>query len=161
ELSSSLYFLRIASNVHRFPSWPSSTPFTSKGTAPIRSASVKTSAAGTKKNSACGSTNFLINQGQATRSTVTRSRVIHFMGSAPRSVIRCTGRYPRLELLLDEVQWEWTRYNWSPGVHIDRHPLSILHRTQSSGELVDKEAGLRISWLHAYRAAATLGRLIH
>src|SRR5262249_59692009 len=37
------------------------------------------SAAGTNKNSASLSTNFLINQGQATRSTFTRSRVIHFI----------------------------------------------------------------------------------
>src|SRR6185436_5800458 len=31
------------------------------------------------RNSASASTNFLISQGQATRSTLTRSRVIHFM----------------------------------------------------------------------------------
>src|SRR5215469_14385605 len=34
---------------------------------------------GTKKNSACLSTNFLISHGQATRSTFTLSRVIHFI----------------------------------------------------------------------------------
>src|SRR5260370_25439493 len=34
---------------------------------------------GTKRNAASLSTNFLISQGQATRSTLTCSRVIHFM----------------------------------------------------------------------------------
>src|SRR5206468_11952583 len=34
---------------------------------------------GRKTNSASGSTNFLINHGHATRSTLTFSRVIHFM----------------------------------------------------------------------------------
>ena len=38
-----------------------------------------TCSTGTKRNSACGSTNFLISHGQATRSTFTFSRVTHFM----------------------------------------------------------------------------------
>src|SRR5258707_13437204 len=44
-----------------------------------RFASVITFSAGTNTNSASLSTNFLISQGQATRSTLTFSRVIHFM----------------------------------------------------------------------------------
>src|SRR6516225_2792093 len=40
----------------------------------------------TKRNSACGSTNRLISQGQATRSTLMSFRVIHFISTsrAPR-----------------------------------------------------------------------------
>ena len=37
-------------------------------------------------NSACGSTNFLMSHGQATRSTFTFSRVIHFMAALLRLV---------------------------------------------------------------------------
>src|ERR1044071_3806154 len=44
-----------------------------------RFASSITLSAGTKMNSGLLSTNFLISHGQATRSTLTRSRVIHFM----------------------------------------------------------------------------------
>src|ERR1700730_6226924 len=44
-----------------------------------RLASAITLSAGTKTNSASLSTNFLISHGQATRSTLTRSLVIHFM----------------------------------------------------------------------------------
>src|ERR1700736_2864124 len=44
-----------------------------------RFASVITFSAGTNTNSASLSTNFLISHGQATRSPVTFSRVIHFM----------------------------------------------------------------------------------
>src|SRR5437868_4717332 len=47
--------------------------------APSRSATSITRSAGTNRNSASLSTNFLISQGQATRSTLTCSRVIHFM----------------------------------------------------------------------------------
>src|SRR5947209_9576076 len=43
-----------------------------------RLASSITLSEGTKRNSAFLSTNFLISHGQATRSTLTRSRVIHF-----------------------------------------------------------------------------------
>src|SRR5215469_12112506 len=43
---------------------------------------------GTNKNSASLSTNFLISHGHATRSTLTCSRVIHFMQHLP-SVLRC------------------------------------------------------------------------
>src|SRR5437764_9103911 len=48
--------------------------------APRRFASAITLSAATKTNSASLSTNFLISHGQATRSTLTRSRVIHFIG---------------------------------------------------------------------------------
>src|SRR6478609_3267880 len=44
-----------------------------------RFASVITSSAGANTNSASLSTNFLMSHGQATRSTLTFSRVIHFM----------------------------------------------------------------------------------
>src|SRR6516162_8838587 len=44
-----------------------------------RFASSITFSVGTKTNSASLSTNFLISHGQATRSTLTYSRVIHFM----------------------------------------------------------------------------------
>src|SRR6185295_15074712 len=44
-----------------------------------RFASAITWSAGTNRNSASLSTNFLISHGQATRSTLTFSRVIHFM----------------------------------------------------------------------------------
>src|SRR6266700_699122 len=44
-----------------------------------RFASVITLSAGAKTNSASLSTNFLMSQGQATRSTLTCSRVIHFI----------------------------------------------------------------------------------
>src|SRR5229473_6076448 len=47
--------------------------------APSRSATSMTWSVGTKRNAASLSTNFLISQGQATRSTLTCSRVIHFM----------------------------------------------------------------------------------
>src|SRR5712691_7489227 len=47
--------------------------------APSRAAIAATWSVGTNKNSALGSTNFLISHGQATRSTFTRSRVIHFI----------------------------------------------------------------------------------
>src|SRR5205823_3964888 len=47
--------------------------------APRRFASSITLSEGTKTNSASLSTNFLISHGQATRSTLTYSRVIHFM----------------------------------------------------------------------------------
>src|ERR1700730_13172670 len=46
-----------------------------------RLASAITLSGGTKTNSASLSTNFLISHGQATRSTFTCSRVIHFMSS--------------------------------------------------------------------------------
>src|SRR5207249_10595921 len=51
----------------------------SKGVASRRRAAARSSAAGTKRNSASRSMNRLINQGQATRSTLTCSRVIQRM----------------------------------------------------------------------------------
>src|SRR5713101_3766348 len=47
--------------------------------APSRAAISMTWSVGTNRNSASLSTNILMSQGQATRSTLTRSRVIHFM----------------------------------------------------------------------------------
>src|ERR1700758_3652138 len=52
-----------------------------------RLATVITSSTGTKRNCASGSTNFLISHGQATLSTFTRSRVIHFMPTSFRNVL--------------------------------------------------------------------------
>src|SRR6266481_90965 len=51
----------------------------SNGVAANSAARDATSAAGTKKNCASGSINFLISHGQATLSTFTFSRVIHFI----------------------------------------------------------------------------------
>src|SRR6266571_3004981 len=48
--------------------------------APSWEATSITWSVGTNRNSASLSTNFLMSQGQATRSTLTRSRVIHFIG---------------------------------------------------------------------------------
>src|SRR5262249_8106509 len=67
-----------------FPWCPSSTSGTSKGIAPSCSAISPTRSFGTKKNSASGSTNFLMSQGHATRSTLTCSRVIHFIAHLRR-----------------------------------------------------------------------------
>src|SRR5689334_2123708 len=53
--------------------------------APSRSATSFTWSAGTNRNSASLSTNFLMSQGQATRSTLTCSRVIHFIIASPLS----------------------------------------------------------------------------
>src|SRR5262245_13660299 len=50
----------------------------SNGVAPRSRAFASTSFAGTKMNLACGSMNFLISQGHATRSTLTFFTVIHF-----------------------------------------------------------------------------------
>src|SRR6185503_19207611 len=69
----------IASKLHLPSWWPSSTPGMSNGIAPSRSAISATLSAATNRNSASGSTNFLISQGHATRSTFTCSRVIHFI----------------------------------------------------------------------------------
>src|SRR6266700_3572439 len=69
----------MASKEHAFPWCPNSTFGTSYGIACSRLAISITLSAGTKRNSAFGSTNFLINQGQATLSTFTFSRVIHFI----------------------------------------------------------------------------------
>src|SRR5438445_9787329 len=53
----------------------------SNGVAPSSVASGATWLAGTNKNSASGSTNFLMSHGHATLSTFTFSRVIHFITS--------------------------------------------------------------------------------
>src|SRR5262249_50955846 len=58
---------------------PSSTPDTSNGVAPSVAAISSTLSGATNRNSASGSTKCLINHGHATRSTFTRSRVIHFI----------------------------------------------------------------------------------
>src|SRR5262245_42928002 len=54
----------------------------SNGMAPSSCALASTWFAGAKMNSACVSMNFLMSHGQATRSTFTRSRVIHFIAFA-------------------------------------------------------------------------------
>src|SRR5439155_22400024 len=74
----SWYFFTNASNEHSLPWWPNSTPFTSKGVAPSRWATSNTLSSGTNRNSAWGSMNLRMSQGQATRSTFTLSRVTHF-----------------------------------------------------------------------------------
>src|SRR6267378_488768 len=53
----------------------------SNGVAPISTARDATWLAGTNRNSASGSTNFLMSHGHATLSTFTFSRVIHFITS--------------------------------------------------------------------------------
>src|SRR5215475_2779032 len=54
----------------------------SKGTASCCFASSNKSFSSTNRNSACGSTKRLISQGQATRSTFTSLRVIHFIDTS-------------------------------------------------------------------------------
>src|SRR5215471_17663933 len=58
----------------------------SNGIASCNLACSSSSVSSTKRNSACGSTNRLINHGQATRSTLMSFRVIHFITTsrAPR-----------------------------------------------------------------------------
>src|SRR5437763_6712163 len=72
----------IASNAHVGTRWLSLTASilgASNGVAPCRLDSSSRSLSSTNKNSAFGSTNRLISQGQATRSTCTSLRVIHFI----------------------------------------------------------------------------------
>src|SRR6266566_2212785 len=72
----------IASNVQRGPRWLSfiaSIFGASKGIASSCFAFSSSSFSSTNRNSACGSTNFLISQGHATRSTLMSFRVIHFI----------------------------------------------------------------------------------
>src|ERR1700720_1984433 len=71
------YFLRTELNETSSPWWPSSQFGTSK-TIPF-SILAQSVSRGRKKNCASGSTNFLISHGQATRSTLIFSRVIHFI----------------------------------------------------------------------------------
>src|SRR4051812_23457472 len=75
--------------------------------APRRLASSITLSAGTNKNSACLSTNLLMSHGQATRSTLTRSRVIHFMmcsydlssrATAVRAAVPCLTAHPASDI---------------------------------------------------------------
>src|SRR5882724_4528892 len=60
----------------------------SNGVAANSAARDATSAAGTKKNCASGSTNFLISHGQATLSTCTFSRVIHLITSCLQLLVK-------------------------------------------------------------------------
>src|SRR5258706_10689737 len=60
----------------------------SNGVALSSAARDATSLAGTNRNSASGSTNFLISHGHATRSTFTFSRVIHFITSFPQLLVQ-------------------------------------------------------------------------
>src|SRR6266851_6990494 len=86
--ASSLYLWTTASNEHSGPWWPSSTPFTSYGVAPSRAATAMTWSAGTNRNSASWSTNFLMSHGHATRSTWTFALVTHFMMDSSVSLRR-------------------------------------------------------------------------
>src|SRR6266481_938632 len=72
----------MASNVQRSPRWFSFTSanrVASKGIASFVRAVSRSWSSGTKRNSAFGSTKRRMSQGQATRSTLTLLRVIHFM----------------------------------------------------------------------------------
>src|SRR5712664_3231379 len=72
----------MASNVQRSPRWFSFTSgnlFASKGIASSFRPVSRSWSSGTKRNSACGSMKLRMSQGQATRSTLTLLRVIHFM----------------------------------------------------------------------------------
>src|SRR5258707_10494418 len=65
----------ITSNVQSSPRWLQNTFSISKGTALKRSPTATTSAGATNRNTAFGSTNLLISQGQAIRSIFGRARV--------------------------------------------------------------------------------------
>src|SRR5215813_10251117 len=81
----------MASKVQRGPRWLSliaSILGASNGMAPSCLDSCSKSFSSTKRNSAWGSTNRLISQGQATRSTLTSLRVIHFMFTSRSPGIR-------------------------------------------------------------------------
>src|SRR5229473_3932344 len=72
----------MASNVQRSPRWFSFTSpnrVASKGIASSLRAVSRSWSSGTKTNSACASMKRRMSQGQATRSTLTLLRVIHFM----------------------------------------------------------------------------------
>src|SRR5713101_5895575 len=72
----------MASNVQRSPRWftfTSANRVASKGIASSFRAVSSSWSSGTKRNSACESTKRRMSQGQATRSTLTLLRVIHFM----------------------------------------------------------------------------------
>src|SRR6266581_1269454 len=67
----------------------------SKGIAPCCSACSSKSFSSTNRNSACGSTNRFISQGQATRSTFMSLRVIHFINTSRQIRFRyCKARGP-------------------------------------------------------------------
>src|SRR5262249_14933902 len=61
--------------------------------APSRLATSITLSSGTNRNSACGSMNLRMSHGQATRSTFTRSRVIHFMAWSSHSWLLFNGHF--------------------------------------------------------------------
>src|SRR5216684_12468 len=75
--SSRPYSTRIDSKLQRPATCPSSAPSTSNGLAPSSRAIWSTSFGSTYRNSASGSTNRLINQGHAIRSTAAFFRVTH------------------------------------------------------------------------------------
>lgn len=64
------------------------------GIAPSRALVASTSSAGTKRNSASGSTKRVISHGQATRSTFTRARVTYFMQANHALRNRCVYYIP-------------------------------------------------------------------
>src|SRR5439155_9640971 len=81
----------MASKVQRGPRWLSLMAAilgASKGIASCSRACSTRSFSSTNKNSACGSTNFLISQGQATRSTLMSFLVIHFIFTSRAPGIR-------------------------------------------------------------------------
>src|SRR2546427_6296638 len=81
----------MASKVQRGPRWLSLMAAilgASKGIASCSRACSTRSFSSTNKNSACGSTNFLISQGQATRSTLMSFLVIHFIFTSRSPRIR-------------------------------------------------------------------------
>src|SRR5215212_6734368 len=77
-----------------------------------RVASVITFSAGANTNSASWSTNFLISHGQATRSTLTFSRVIHFMLNLHLQRLYPRGHQVSERTRIPPCAGEIT-YNWS------------------------------------------------
>src|ERR1051326_6677936 len=115
-----------------------------------RLASAITLSAGTKMNSAFGSTNFLMSHGQATRSPLTRSRVIQRMESslrvafatvrprsaaarclqliealhAPAALARTSGR----GAVLGRMPWEAGRLRFEPDIAALRARVAGVNR---------------------------------
>src|SRR6266446_1298706 len=75
----------------------------SNGVAPISTARDATWLAGTNRNSASGSTNFLMSHGHATLSTFTFSRVIHFITSFLQLLIQPPKALRSLEFLVLQI----------------------------------------------------------
>src|ERR1041385_3307393 len=86
--SSRWYLARKASKLQRGPSWLSSTPSTSKGMASSSAASLRTSFGAAKRNTGSLSMKRAMSQGQAMRSTLGCSRVIHFTETSSADAAR-------------------------------------------------------------------------